>query len=76
MFINNIIPPIKFHGYVYITDNAKTLQDEIANLQEILAAAQEEIKKELQVIRDLQTTHQRLMQDIRALLKSMSKVCV
>ncbi|XP_047110312.1 serine/threonine-protein kinase SMG1 [Schistocerca piceifrons] len=58
---------------ICISDKAKSLQEQISLLQETVLKTQETVKGKLLSVRELQTVHLKLMQDVRSLMRSMTK---
>lgn len=56
-----------------VSDNIKMLQQKMAVAQEMVFSGQESIKSQISVLRTHLSTHNRLMGDVRSLIKSMAK---
>ncbi|XP_034250537.1 serine/threonine-protein kinase SMG1 [Thrips palmi] len=58
---------------VAISDKIKMLQQKMASAQEMVFSGQESIKSQVSVLRTHLSSHNRLMGDVRSLIKSMAK---
>lgn len=58
---------------IAISDNVKMLQQKMASAQEAVFSGQESIKSQVSVLRTHLSTHNRLMGEVRPLIKSMAK---
>ena len=58
---------------IAISDNVKILQQNMAQAQEMVYSSQESIKNQVGVLRTYLAAHNKLMGDVRSLIKSMAK---